>query len=54
MDHNSNIGCNVKECKNHCKDDDYCTLSSIKVVKNATAKSACAKECTDCGSFELK
>ena len=34
MDHNSSIGCNVTECKHHCKDDDYCTLDKINVVKN--------------------
>lgn len=50
MDHNSSIGCVVNECKYHCKEDDYCTLSKIEVTKHSsTAKSV---ECTDCGSFE--
>ncbi|MGL5616670.1 MAG: DUF1540 domain-containing protein [Sarcina sp.] len=54
MNHNSNICCNVKECKNHCSEDDFCTLTAISIVKQSANKSACSKECTDCGSFELK
>lgn len=52
MEHNDSIGCTVSECKFHCKDDDYCTLQNIMVVKNTTeAKSV---ECTDCGSFKTE
>ncbi|PJI08567.1 MULTISPECIES: DUF1540 domain-containing protein [Clostridium] len=50
MDHNSSIGCVVSECKFHCKDDDYCTLQNIKVVKNTNK--AKTVEQTDCGSFQ--
>lgn len=51
MKHNKSIGCNVTECKYHCKDDDYCTLDQIKVVKHVSrAKDV---QSTDCGSFEL-
>lgn len=50
MDHNSSIGCIVTECKFHCKDDDYCTLDKIQVVKHE--QSASTVECTDCGSFK--
>lgn len=50
MRHNESIGCTVTECKYHCKDDNYCTLNQIQVVKNtAMAKEV---EATDCGSFE--
>jgi hypothetical protein len=50
MAHNSSIGCTVPECKYHCKEDNYCTLDSIKIVKHSpTADSI---ECTDCGSFK--
>jgi len=49
MTHNSSIGCTVPECKFHCKEDSYCTLEKIQVVKHSgTADST---ECTDCGSF---
>ncbi|MEG0772794.1 DUF1540 domain-containing protein [Clostridium sp.] len=51
MKHNESIGCIVSECKYHCKDDDYCTLSQIKVTKHEGH--ADKVECTDCGSFEL-
>lgn len=50
MDHNSSIGCVVTECKFHCKDDDYCTLNKIQVVKHE--QTASSVECTDCGSFK--
>ena len=49
MNHNESIGCIVSECKFHCKDDDYCTLDKIEVVKHETV--AKTKQCTDCGSF---
>lgn len=52
MNHNDSIGCNVAECKYHCKDDDYCTLSQIMVTKHTTQASTV--ECTDCSSFEKK
>jgi len=48
--HNDSIGCIVSECKFHCKDDNYCSLDKIEVVKHENvAKTA---ECTDCGSFK--
>lgn len=50
MKHNSSIGCTVSECTFHCKEDNYCTLEKIEVIKNA--QSANSVECTDCGSFE--
>lgn len=51
MKHNESIGCSVDECKFHCKDDNYCTLSKIQV--GAHESSPKSKECTDCNSFEL-
>ncbi|MFA6807876.1 MAG: DUF1540 domain-containing protein [Eubacteriales bacterium] len=50
MNHNESIGCNVTECKYHCKDDNYCTLSKIQVIKNSNT--ANTQECTDCASFK--
>lgn len=50
MNANMNIGCNVCECKYHT-DNDYCSLSNIKVVKNNSVTNASTIECTDCGSF---
>lgn len=47
---NKSIGCTVSECKYHAKQDNFCSLNQIKVVKHENkAKSV---ECTDCGSFE--
>lgn len=50
MNHNSSIGCNVSECEYHCKEDDYCTLEKINVVKHS--QRADTVESTDCGSFK--
>lgn len=50
MKHNESIGCTVSECKYHCKDDNFCTLEQIEVVKH-TSK-ARDIQATDCGSFE--
>lgn len=50
MNHNSSIGCTVSECTHHCKDDNYCTLNKIEVVKNT--QTANTVEATDCGSFK--
>lgn len=50
MNHNSSIGCSVSECKFHCREDNYCTLDKINVVKHA--EKADTIECTDCGSFK--
>lgn len=51
MKHNESIGCSVKVCKNHCKEDEYCTLSEIKVGTHESNPTD--KECTDCESFVL-
>ena len=50
MRHNDSIGCIVSECRFHCKDDNYCSLEKIEVIKHETfAKSL---QSTDCGSFK--
>ena len=49
---NSNIGCNVNECKYHAENQPLCTLNHIEVVKHKTPVT-CA-ECTDCASFEQR
>lgn len=52
MQHNSSIGCTVTECRHHCKDDNYCTLNKIEIIKNESR--ANSMQCTDCASFELR
>lgn len=49
---NKSIKCTVTQCKNHCKDEDYCSLSSIAVGTHESNPTMI--ECTDCTSFELK
>lgn len=48
--HNSSIGCSVTECRFHSKDQNYCTLSKIEVVKHSGMAETI--EQTDCGSFK--
>ncbi|MFD3158428.1 DUF1540 domain-containing protein [Haloimpatiens sp. FM7330] len=50
--HNNSIECTVSECKYHCKDDNYCTLNKIRVVKHL--QNVNNVEGTDCGSFQMK
>lgn len=47
---NDSIMCTVDECKYHYKQEDYCTLNKIEVVKHEGH--ADSIKCTDCGSFE--
>ncbi len=49
---NPSIGCTVHECKYHAQTAEKCSLNEIKVVKHEN--NATTKECTDCGSFEIK
>lgn len=51
-DHNDSIGCSVSECKYHSRDNNYCTLQQINVVKNGPM--ANDVQGTDCGSFERR
>jgi hypothetical protein len=48
--HNDSIACDVTECKFNAKDEHFCTLEQIKVVKHES--NAETIHCTDCGSFE--
>lgn len=52
MDVNKNISCTVDECKYHAKNESYCSLDHINVVKHANK--ATNEEVTDCGSFEVE
>lgn len=49
---NRSISCNVRDCKYHAQNENYCTLNAIQVVNHTTP--ATTKESTDCGSFEKK
>lgn len=48
---NKAIGCVVDECKFHAKEESYCSLDHINVVKHTDR--ATNQEATDCGSFEV-
>ena len=52
MEANKSIACTVDECKFHTKNESYCSLDQIKVVKHSNQ--AKSKEETDCGSFEYQ
>lgn len=47
---NMSIECNVTNCKYNHEVERYCTLSCIKVTKNAKE----AANASDCASFEEK
>lgn len=47
---NKSIGCTVNECKYHAKNQSYCSLDHINIVKHQNT--ANSTEATDCGSFE--
>ena len=49
---NKSIGCTIDECKYHAKNESYCSLDHINVVKHENK--ATNQEATDCGSFESK
>lgn len=48
---NKSIKCSVTQCANHCKDDNYCALSSIQVGTHESNPTEV--KCTDCESFRL-
>jgi len=48
---NKSIGCTVNECKYHAKQESFCSLDHINVVKHHDK--ANSPEATDCGSFEV-
>lgn len=49
---NKNIQCTVEPCKHHCKTENYCSLSQIKVGTHESNPTVV--ECTDCESFDLE
>lgn len=49
---NPSIECTVTQCKNHCGDQNFCTLKAIRVVTHESHPTEIA--CTDCSSFVLK
>lgn len=46
---NKSIECTVKQCENHCKTQNFCSLSQIVVGTHETNPTVV--ECTDCNSF---
>lgn len=49
---NPAIQCSIKECKNHCGSENYCTLQAIRIGTHEANPTMI--ECTDCESFEYK
>lgn len=49
-DANECICCTVSQCKNHCKDENFCSLDKISVGTHESNPTVC--QCTDCESFE--
>ncbi|MDR1465628.1 MAG: DUF1540 domain-containing protein [Oscillospiraceae bacterium] len=49
---NTNIGCNVAQCRYNCKADQCCSLNQIDVVQEA--KNANSEHATCCHSFECR
>lgn len=49
---NNSIECTVTQCKHHCTDSNFCTLSRIMVGTHEANPTM--TECTDCMSFEKK
>ncbi|MCL1866477.1 MAG: DUF1540 domain-containing protein [Oscillospiraceae bacterium] len=42
---NKNIECTVKNCANHCPNDNYCALQKINVGKHGCAPEECGSDC---------
>ena len=49
---NKSIECTVVQCKNHCGNENYCSLNAIKVGTHEANPTE--NKCTDCESFEKK
>ncbi len=52
MKANKSIECIVDECRYHAREESYCSLDHIKVIKHLDR--ATTQEATDCGSFEVQ
>ena len=48
---NQSIQCTVSNCANHCQDQNYCGLTTIRVGTHESNPTMV--ECTDCQSFKL-
>ena len=49
---NKCIECTVTQCRNHCSDENYCSLERIQVGTQESDPTM--KQCTDCMSFVRK
>ncbi len=49
---NRSIQCTVQQCKNHCTNENYCSLESIMVGTHELNPTM--DQCTDYKSFQLK
>ncbi len=47
---NKSIACTVNDCKNHCKNRNFCSLDKIEIQSHKANPNAC--ENVDCKSFE--
>ncbi len=49
---NYSIHCTVKDCKYHNKDENYCSLDSVRIASNE--QNPKDESCVDCKSFECE
>ena len=49
---NTSIECSVKQCQNHCQNEDYCTLNTVRIATHEPNPTVC--QCVDCESFVKK
>ena len=49
---NKSIECTVSQCRNHCGEQNYCSLNCIRVATHEQNPTEVA--CTDCTSFVPK
>ncbi|MBQ9082727.1 MAG: DUF1540 domain-containing protein [Clostridia bacterium] len=49
---NHSIRCTVRNCKNHCTDQDYCALNCVSIGTHEANPSM--DQCTDCLSYVKK
>lgn len=49
---NPSIKCSVEQCKNHCQDENYCSLSNVTIGTHEPNPTVC--QCVDCESFEKR
>ena len=49
---NKSIECTVQQCRNHCENENYCSLDRILVGTREAHPTV--DQCTDCKSFAKK